>query len=290
MTAFIKRNIKIFFKDKGALLASMLTIIIIIGLYALFLGDQLAGGLEDLGLDKPRLLTDSWIMAGLMAVTPLSASLGAVSIVNDKSKGIIKDFYCSPISRGKITAGYIASLSIISFMLTLLGFVLCEIYIVANGGSVLSPLSIIKALGIIVLDDLAVTAMIMFLAMFINSEKAYSAICTVIGTIAGFIMGIYIPIGSLPESMGTAVRCFPISHAGSMLRQIFMEESFDTCFASVPKEMAPDIINQVKEELGVFYKFGDHTVTVMESVLILAGTAVIFFILTAIAAHRKKRK
>lgn len=290
MTAFIKRNIKIFFKDKGALLASMLTIIIIIGLYALFLGEQLAGGLEDLGLDKPRLLTDSWIMAGLMAVTPLSAALGAVSIVNDKSKGIIKDFYCSPISRGKITAGYIASLSVISFMLTLLGFVLCEIYIVANGGSVLSPLSIIKALGIIVLDDLAVTAMIMFLAMFINSEKAYSAICTVIGTIAGFIMGIYIPIGSLPESVGTVVRCFPISHAGSMLRQIFMEESFDTCFASVTKEMAPDIINQVKEELGVFYKFGDHTVTVMESVLILAGTAVIFFILTAIAAHRKKRK
>lgn len=289
MLAFVKRNMKNFFKDKGALLASMLTIIIIIGLYALFLGDQLSKGMDSMGIENPRLLTDSWIMAGLMAVMPLSASLGAVALVGDKSKGIIKDFYCSPISRSKITAGYIVSLATISFMLTALGFVLCELYIVANGGSLLSPLSILKALGIIILDDLAVTAMIMFLAMFINSEKAYSAICTVIGTIAGFIMGIYIPIGSLPESVGTVIRCFPISHAGSMLRQIFMEESFDTCFASIPKELAPDIISEVKEELGVFYTFGDHTVTSLESILILAGTAVIFFILTAIAARRKKR-
>lgn len=289
MTAFIKRNIKIFFKDKGALLASTLTIIIIIGLYALFLGEQLSSGLEDMGLDKPRLLTDSWIMAGLMAVTPLSAALGAVAIVNDKSKGIIKDFYCSPISRGKITAGYIISLSVISFMLTMIGFVLCEVYIMANGGAVLSFTSILKALGVIILDDLAVTAMIMFMAMFIQSEKAYSAICTVIGTIAGFIMGIYIPIGSLPESVGMAIRCFPISHAGSMLRQIFMEEAFDTCFKSVPAEVAPDVITQVKEELGVYYSFGDHIVTGFESVLILAVTALVFFILTAVAARKKKK-
>ncbi len=289
MFAFIKRNTKNFFKDKGAVFASLLTLIIIIGLYALFLGDQLSSGVESTGIENPRIFTDSWIMAGLMAIMPLSSALGAVAVVGDKSKGIIKDFYCSPISRSKITLGYILSLSAITLMLTLFGLVLGEIYIVANGGQLLSFMSLLKVLGVIVLDVLASTSMIMFFAMFINSEKAYSAICTVIGTLSGFIMGIYIPVGSLPESVGNVVKCFPLSHAGSVLRQIFMESSFEECFANVPAEVSAEVIPALEKELGVVYSFGDHTVTNLESILILAGTAVVFFILTGIAARRKQK-
>ena len=289
MFAFIKRNTKNFFKDKGAVFASLLTLIIIIGLYALFLGDQLSSGVESTGIENPRVFTDSWIMAGLMAIMPLSSALGAVAVVSDKSKGIIKDFYCSPISRAKITLGYILSLSAITLMLTLFGLILGEIYIVANGGQLLSFVSMVKVVGVIILDVLASTSMIMFFAMFINSEKAYSAICTVIGTLSGFIMGIYIPVGSLPESVGNVVKCFPLSHAGSVLRQIFMESSFEECFANVPAEVSSEVIPALEKELGVVYTFGNHTVTNLESILILAGTAVLFFILTGFAARRKQR-
>ena len=125
--------------------------------------------------------------------------------------------------------------------------------------------------------------------MFISSEKAYSAICTVIGTLAGFIMGIYIPVGSLPESVGTVVKCFPLSHAGSVLRQLFMETAFTDCFADVPSEVSAEVIPALKTELGVVYTFGDHTVTNLESILILAGTAVVFFILTGIVSRKKQK-
>lgn len=88
MLALVKRNIKIYFRNKGAWLASLLTVFIIIGLYALFLGDQLSKGFEGIGLESPRLLTDGWIMAGIISIMPLSISLGAVSIVSDRSKGL----------------------------------------------------------------------------------------------------------------------------------------------------------------------------------------------------------
>ncbi len=39
MTIFIKRNLKVFFRDRAAVLFSLLAVFIIIGLYALFLGD-----------------------------------------------------------------------------------------------------------------------------------------------------------------------------------------------------------------------------------------------------------
>ena len=58
MLALVKRNIKIYFRNKGALLASLLTVFIIIGFYALSLRDPLSNGIERLGLYLPRLLTD----------------------------------------------------------------------------------------------------------------------------------------------------------------------------------------------------------------------------------------
>lgn len=289
MLALIKRNIKIYLRNRGAWLASLLTVFIIIGLYALFLGDQLSRGFEGIGLEEPRLLTDSWIMAGIISIMPLSISLGAVSIVSDRSKGLIKDFYCSPISRSKITLGYILSLAIISFLITVIGFALGEIYITANGGELLSLADMLRVLGIIAVDDLATTSIVMFIAMFITSESAYSAICTVIGTISGFITGIYIPVGSLPEGVAAAVKCFPISHAGSMLRQIFTADAIAKCTKNIPTDLKPDVLEQINSEMGIIYSFGDHTVTDFESIIILAATAVLFFVLTAVAARRKKR-
>lgn len=289
MLALIKRNIKIYLRNRGAWLASLLTVFIIIGLYALFLGDQLSRGFEGIGLEEPRLLTDSWIMAGIISIMPLSISLGAVSIVNDRSKGLIKDFYCSPISRSKITLGYILSLAIISFLITVIGFALGEIYITANGGELLSLADMLRVLGIIAVDDLATTSIVMFIAMFITSESAYSAICTVIGTVSGFITGIYIPVGSLPEGVAAAVKCFPISHAGSMLRQIFTADAIAECTKNIPADLKPDVLEQINSEMGIIYSFGDHTVTDFESIIILAVTAVLFFVLTAFAARRKKR-
>ena len=83
-------------------------------------------------------------MAGIISIMPLSISLGAVSIVSDRSKGLFKDFYCSPVSRSRITLGYILSLALISFFITLIGFILGEIYIVVNGGELLSLLNMLK--------------------------------------------------------------------------------------------------------------------------------------------------
>ena len=184
MLALVKRNIKIYFRNKGAWLASLLTVFIIIGLYALFLGDQLSKGFEGIGLASPRLLTDGWIMAGFISIMPITISNGAESIVSDRSKGLFKDFYCSPVSRSRITLGYILSLALISLFITLIGFILGEIYIVVNGGELLSLLNILKVVGIIAIDDLATTSIVMFIAMFITTEGAYTAVCTVLGTIS----------------------------------------------------------------------------------------------------------
>ena len=91
MIGFAKRNIKLFFRDKSAVFFSLLAVFIIIGLYALFLGDVWTSSLSELG-ESAEVLMSSWIMAGLLAVTSVTTTMGAFGImVDDRIKKIDKD-------------------------------------------------------------------------------------------------------------------------------------------------------------------------------------------------------
>ena len=46
MKGLVIRNLKLYFKDKGAVFFSLLGVLIVIGLYILFLGDTFTDGLK----------------------------------------------------------------------------------------------------------------------------------------------------------------------------------------------------------------------------------------------------
>ncbi|HPW00815.1 MAG TPA: ABC transporter permease, partial [Oscillospiraceae bacterium] len=143
MIGFAKRNLLIFFRDKAAVFFSLLAVFLIIGLYALFLGDVWVSGFS--GMSGVRYLMDSWIMAGLMAVTSVTTTMGAFGImVDDKTKKIIKDISSSPLKRGKIAGGYILSSYLIGCIMSFVALALAEIYIVADGGELLEPAALAK--------------------------------------------------------------------------------------------------------------------------------------------------
>lgn len=71
-----KRNLLVFFKDKSSVFFSLFAVFIIIGLYALFLGDMMAEQVA--GLENGRFVMDSWISAGLIAITPVTSTMGAL--------------------------------------------------------------------------------------------------------------------------------------------------------------------------------------------------------------------
>ena len=147
MRYLIKRNLLIFFRDKSSVFFSLLAVFIIIGLYILFLGDMIVQGMGD--MPGARFLMDSWIMSGLLAVTPITTSLGAMgTIIVDRKYGQYRDFAVSPLKRSTIT-GICNQRFLISLILTLITFVLAEFYIVAYGGEFLSIRAALKVLGMI---------------------------------------------------------------------------------------------------------------------------------------------
>lgn len=285
MTGFAVRNLKVFFKDRAAVLFSLFAVFVIIGLYALFLGDVWVSGNAD--IPGVRYLMDSWIMAGLLSVTSVTTTMGAFgTMVADKVDKISKDFTASPISSRSIAGGYVLSAILIGIIMSLITFVLAEIYIVASGGALMNAITALKTVGMIVLSTVTNTSLVLFIVSFFESANAFAAASTVIGTIIGFITGIYLPVGELSEGVQMVVKCFPVSHAAALFRQIMMEAPMSESFAGAP---AP-VVEEFKQMMGVTFKFGDTTVTPTTSILILLGSAAVFYALAIVNLSRKRVK
>lgn len=293
MILFANRNLKLFFRDKSSVFFSLLAVLIVIGLYAFFLGNQLVNSFDNVSgikIEGTKFLMDSWLIAGILAVTSISTTLGAFGvIVDDKAKKIEKDFRCSPISRSSIAGGYIISAFVIGVIMSVIAFAVGELYIVASGGEILPFVSILKVLGMILLTVLAGSSMMFFVVSFFSSTNAFATASTVIGTLIGFITGIYLPVGSMPESVATVVKIFPISHAASIFRKIFMEVPFERSFDGVPAMVSDVAIPSIREELGVDFTIGSWEVSTIDSILILIATSILFYVLGIAVISRKKK-
>ena len=227
-----------------------------------------------------------WIIAGLIGVTSVTANMGAFgTMIEDKSKNKIKDFYVSPIKKSKIVGGYIISSFIVGSMMSVVTLIISQIYLVYSGVDVLNFKELTEVFLIILMTSLSNSAMILFIVYLFISEKAFSTASTIVGTLIGFITGIYLPISMLPDSVQIIVKLFPTSHGISILRQIFMKKQMDISFADVPT----NYINEFKESMGVVYYINDKLVSNTTSVFILIASTIIFFFLAVLILYKKKK-
>ena len=284
MISFVSRNLKVFFRDKTAVFFSLLAVLIVLGLYIFFLGDVWVDSFPN--IKGVKNLMNCWIIAGLIGVTSVTANMGAFgTMIEDKSKNKIKDFYVSPIKKSKIVGGYIISSFIVGSMMSVVTLIMSQIYLVYSGVDVLNFKELTEVFLIILITSLSNSAMILFIVSLFSSEKAFSTASTIVGTLIGFITGIYLPISMLPDSVQIIVKLFPTSHGISILRQIFMKKQMDISFADVPT----NYINEFKESMGVVYYINDKLVSNTTSVFILIASTIIFFFLAVLILYKKKK-
>lgn len=284
MISFVSRNLKVFFRDKTAVFFSLLAVLIVLGLYIFFLGDVWIDSFPN--IKGVKNLMNCWIIAGLIGVTSVTANMGAFgTMIEDKSKNKIKDFYVSPIKKSKIVGGYMISSFIVGSMMSVVTLIISQIYLVYSGVDVLNFKELTEVFLIILMTSLSNSAMILFIVSLFSSEKAFSTASTIVGTLIGFITGIYLPISMLPDSVQIIVKLFPTSHGISILRQIFMKKQMDISFADVPT----NYINEFKESMGVVYYINDKLVSNTTSVFILIASTIIFFFLAVLILYKKKK-
>ncbi|MCL2080341.1 MAG: ABC transporter permease [Oscillospiraceae bacterium] len=272
----IKRNLLLFFRDRANVFFSLLAVLIIIALYVLFLGDLMEETLRaQLGFnaDKIGVVMASIMLGGMVAVTSVTSGLGSITVSIADKESAAKDFLTSPVSRGKITRSYMTGSAAVAFIMTTAALVIVLVYIVSSGGTLPDAAGFARLFTATVLSVLCGNAIVFFVSLFVKTQSAFASLSTVVGTLIGFLMGIYVPIGQFPEAVQWVVKCFPMTHAASMFRQVLADEQLAVLFEKAP----PEVLDGFRETFGVVFSYGEFISGFWVSAAVLIVTTTVFY-------------
>ena len=275
----IKRNVLLFFRDRTNVFFSLLSVFIMLGLYVLFLSNIMEEGLYlALGFDAPEIpvVMSSITFAGIVAVVSITSSLGALEVLVEDRKGASKDFLTSPVSSGRLTRSYMLASAVVGLIMTILALILSVIYIYIRGGSLPDLGDWLHLMVTLILSVLAANAFVFFVTSLLKSSGAYATFSTLLGTLIGFLMGVYMPIAVMPTAVQWLIRLFPMTHAAAMFRQILADDALAELFAYAPAEA----LEGFREAYGLVLVYGDFTAGFWASALALVGSAVLFYLLS----------
>lgn len=286
MKNLIIRNLKLYFRDRLSIMFSMMSIFIMLGLYVFFLADIImSGALET--LENGKYILNLWLLAGMLAMASVTTTFASYGImVQDRSKGIVKDLYASSVPRYKLLLSYICASWIIGVLMSFVTIVIGELFIAGTGGDLIGLESLGKAMGVMLLSVAAGSSMMFFLASFLYTESSFSNASILLGTLIGFLMGIYIPIGTLPAFAQQVIKFFPMSQGCAALRQILVQEPLQAALIDAPTF----VLSEIENALGITFTYGATTLTFMQHILLLVCTLIGFYALSILCVKFKKAK
>lgn len=297
LNALIKRNCLVFFRDKGAVFFSLMSMFVVLGLMVIFLGDMnvksLTKALSEFGVQRDviqdetniKVFVKMWTIAGILVTNAVTVTLAVISImITDMEKQRLASFYTAPIRKSKTAIAYILSAVIIGTLLCGITFAAAMLYMGTQGGTMLSLNDTLLVLGNIVLNAVVFAMLMYFIATLVKTASAWSGLGTIVGTLVGFAGAIYLPMGSLPTQVGNVLKCTPILHCTAIMREILCKSSMAKAFEGLPKEA----VSKIREAMGVDLIVGEKLLPQWMSYVfvLLFGLAVLVLILLRARKHK----
>lgn len=291
------RSLKIYFRDRGAVFFSLLSMFIVIGLMVFFLGDMNTEDITELlgqfpGRDaaadgkNAELIILSWTCAGILSINAVTVTLAVYSImIKDRVTGKLNSIYTAPVSRTTITAGYMAAAWTASVLVCTITLFITEVYGVTQGLEVFSFRTHLQLFVMIMMNSFVYAALMYLIAMIAKTEGAWSGIGTIIGTLVGFLGGIYVPIGALSKGIGNIMKGTPVIYGTAMFRSVMMEEILETAFTDIPEE----VILEYRKIMGIDLVLFDRNIGIMEELLLLFMCGMILLVIGVLVLKYGRR-
>lgn len=291
--ALTKRNIKLYFKDKGMFFTSLITPLILLVLYATFLGnvykESFLAGFPD-GIVIPKKLINGMVagqlMSSILAVSCVTVAFCSnFLMVQDKANGSIKDLRISPVKSSVLSVSYYVASLISTLIVCLVATGICLAYVAAVGWylSVADVLYLILDVVLLVLFGTALSSVINY---FLSTQGQISAVGSIISAGYGFICGAYMPISSFGDGMQKAVMFLPGTYATSLVRTHSMRGSL----TELGKQGLPaEIIKSIADSIDCNLYFFGNQVSIPVMYAVLGGvTALLIVVYILMNAIKKK--
>ena len=259
----IKRNIKLFFKDKGMFFTSLITPAILLVLYVTFLGnvyrDRFTSNLPNsLKLSESIIegLVGGQLISSILAVSCVTVAFCSnFLMVQDKANGTIRDLRISPVKSATLSLSYYVATLLSSLIICFAATCICLTY-VAIVGWYMSLADVLFLLIDILLLVLFGTALSSIINFFLSTQGQISAVGTIISAGYGFICGAYMPISSFGEGLQKIISFLPGTYGTSLIRNHTMQGAL----AEMQNQGIPtEVIEKLKDSLDCnLYFFGSH--------------------------------
>ena len=249
---FIKRNVLLFFKDWQSILFSLLTSIIVLVLYLLFLKGTFVSAIQSAMEQYPGLASmvpqkdidmfaNLFLLSGILGSAMISVPFSCITVlVKDRANKVDYDILATPMKRGQIIFAYFVSAVLTSILLNSIILAVGLIGIRMQGNMYLNISQVIKAFSIVALGSISASAIFMIVVLFFKTVSACEAFFGILSAASGFVIGAYIPISQFSDGVQTVCNLFPASQITIMLRNILLNgllEHINTSLQGVDQGM-----------------------------------------------------
>lgn len=277
-----KRNIKIYFKDKGMFLVSLITPIILLILYVTFLGNIYKTAFTQ--NTPPNFILDENIINGIVGGQLISSILATSCVtisfcsnmimVQDKFTGAIKDLLISPVKKSTLALSYFFASLFSALIVCYFTTALCLVYI-AIVGWYLTFLDVVLILLDVLLLCLFGTCLSSIIYFFLKTQGQMSAVGSIVSSTYGFICGAYMPMSNFPEGLRNVLSLLPGTYGTVLLRNHAMSS------ALTKLNYPADVLEKIKYTIDLNINFFGTSVNlssmyvyIILTIVVLLGTYV----------------
>ena len=284
--ALIQRNTKLYFKDKGMFLTSLITPLILLVLYGTFLGniyeDTFRSALEAAGATASDQLIGGCVggelVSSLLAVSCVTvAYCSNLLMVQDKITGARRDLTIAPVKPGVLAMSYYLSTLLTALLICFAAAVVCLGYLAWAGWYLTAGdvALLFLDVALLVLFGTALASCVNFL---LSTQGQASAVGTIVSAGYGFVCGAYMPISQFSDGLQKVLSFLPGTYGTSLLRNHAMRGVF--------REMGeqgfpPEVVEAIRDSVDCnLYFFGDKVELSAMYLVLLAGigAAVVLYV------------
>ena len=294
--SMIKRNCKVFFKDKGMFFTSLITPIILLVLYATFLKnvyvDSFSSSIPDgVNVDDKIIngMVGGVLISSLLAVVCVTVAYCTnVILVRDKVSGARRDFLMTPVKKSIMGLSYFIASAISTLIIAFVTLTIGLIYIACMGWFLSVGDVFLIILDVIILS-LFGTAISSIINYFLNTNGQVSAVGTIVSAGYGFLCGAYMPISSFGKGLQSVLSFLPGTYGTSLIRNHFIN---GVCDEMSNQGFPNEVIKGIKDSIDCNLYFFDNSVSIGAMYGVIVGAVVlliaIYILINAINPIRKK--
>ncbi len=289
----IRRNTKLFFRDRGMFFASLITPLILLVLFVTFLGnvyrDSLASAVPA-GITVPDRLVEGfiggWLFSSLLAVCCVTVAFCSnMLMVQDKVTGARGDLTIAPVSRTTLALGYYVSTLLSTLLTCAVALGVCLVYLWRVGWYLSGTDVALICLDVLLLTMFG-TALSSVINHFLSTEGQMSAVGTVVSAGYGFLCGAYMPISQFSEGIRNFLSFLPGTYGTALVHNHLLRG----VFAEMGEYLPPEVVAGIRQSFDSDVLFFEHVVTMPQMYAILGiSTALLVGIFICLTCLERKK-